>query len=127
VNASLRPVHPSVGDHRPSGVKGEPERNYGDSEPARPLTRISSALGVVYVSATMGVLFARGVEEAVGRRTAFHGQMVTSRVGVLKQIRRQFRRVADLGLAGNAGLVLVPRMRSSATLSALSSFAFGGT
>jgi hypothetical protein len=40
---------------------------------------------------------------------------------------RQFGSVADFGLGGNAGLVLVPRSSSSAMTSALSSFSSGGT
>jgi tripartite-type tricarboxylate transporter receptor subunit TctC len=42
-------------------------------------------------------------------------------------MRRQFGRVADFGLGGNAGLIFLPRMRSRAMLSALSSLASGGT
>jgi hypothetical protein len=42
-------------------------------------------------------------------------------------MRRQFGRVTGFGFGGNAGLFFVPRMRSNAMLSALSSLASGGT
>jgi hypothetical protein len=43
------------------------------------------------------------------------------------EMRSQFGRSADFGLGGNAAFIFVPRMRSSAMLSALSSLASGGT
>src|SRR5216684_3867847 len=44
----------------------------------------------------------------------------------LSYVQDQFGSVADFGFGGNAALVLVPRRRSSALLSALSSLASGG-
>jgi hypothetical protein len=82
------------------------------------------------IASAVGFLREQGMTGMTSRPRRGHkgGKAASSRSASYAEVRRcQFGRVADFGLGGNAGLIFVPRMRSSAMLSALSSLASGGT